>query len=54
MKDLADKFEHSYHLCIFVCCREIEKIEYDYISNAQAIKIVKEECKDIEKLKQFK
>ena len=53
IKNLADKFEHSYHICVFVCCREMEKVEYDYISNIQAINIVKEESKNINDLKQF-
>ena len=53
-KDLADKYEHSYHLCIFVCCREMEKLEYDYISNAQAINIVKEESSNLNRLRKLK
>ena len=54
IKNLADNYEHSYHICIFVCCREMEKLEYDYISNAHALKIVKEESENLNQLKQLK
>ena len=54
IKNLADNYEHSYHICIFVCCREMEKLGYDYISNTQALKIVKEESENLNQLKQLK
>ena len=33
IRTLAGEYDNSYHLCIFACCRELEKSEeYNFVS----------------------
>ena len=45
---MAINFTHSYHLGIFVCCRELEKKEYNYYTTLEAQKILAETLKSVE------
>ena len=48
IRTVAELCENSYHLCIFACCRELEKSEeYNYVSLQEA-KIKAEEERDKE------
>ena len=42
IRDLANNFPNSYHVGIFVCCRELEKKYYDYYSLSEAINYAKD------------
>ena len=45
---MAINYTHSYHLGIFVCCRELEKKEYNYYTTLEAQKILAETLKSVE------
>ena len=42
IRSLAIQFTHSYHLGVFVCCRELEKKEYNYYTRSEAWRILQE------------
>ena len=42
IRDLANKFPHSYHIGVFVCCRDSEAKEYNLLSLTEAVRIAKD------------
>ena len=41
IRDIANKFPHSYHIGIFVCCRDREEPEYNFKSMSEALNYAK-------------